>query len=309
MNTEARRTLRKARAGPQRHDEHYEGQGRSSLPFSAPPCLRVLTAALLCVVLALPALAGAADVAGVVFWDADGDGARGPGEAGVPGVRVNANHTAAVTDDDGAYRIVSAEPIITVALSFPSGTWPTDGWFRRVDAAGQGAVDFGLQRQEQELPFMFIQFTDPHGLQDMALQKIAAECADLPIKPSLLICTGDVRSGYPTVRDVPDLEQSYIRIDRMFEVAGAPLFAVPGNHDTVDFRWGGEPVTDEDTRHGLFGNRAWERYVCPSHWSFSYAGVHFIGVEYAQFVDGAWDTLSPATRRWVASGRTTTENA
>ena len=77
---------------------------------------------LMCVVLALPTLAGAAEVGGVVFWDGDGDGVRDEGEAPAAGIRLNANHTAAVTGEDGRYPIVAAEPIMRINSPDSSNT-------------------------------------------------------------------------------------------------------------------------------------------------------------------------------------------
>jgi len=43
----------------------------------------------------------------------------------------------------------------------------------------------------------------------------------------------------------------------------------------------------------------WERHVCPSHWSFSSHGVHFVGIEYAHYVDGKWHQPASKTQAWV----------
>jgi len=243
---------------------------------------------------------GARTVSGTVFWDDNANGRRDPGEPGVPGVRLNALHRAAVTGEDGRYSITAGEPIIVVSLSFPSGTWPTAGWFRRVKEGEEAALDFGLRHEEQTLPLVFFHFTDPHGFQLTALAKMLEDRASLPLAPKFYICTGDLRSGSPTVRDVADLKRSYARMARTFEACDLPLFMVPGNHDTVEFTWARRsPLTQQDTEHPLFGNRCWERFVCPSHWSFSCAGVHFVGVEYAQYVAGKWEKFSAGTRRWL----------
>lgn len=246
------------------------------------------------------AVVGATTAEGVVFWDQNGNGEQDPRETGAAGIRLNALHRATVTDENGQYSIRSDQPFVTVSVSFPSGTWPTAGWFRRMTQERQANVDFGLRRDAQELPFVFVHFTDPHDQHPITMPKVREECEGLPLEPRFYICTGDMRSGEPTVRNVPDLEESYGAIGRNFEAFGAPLFMVPGNHDTVGFAWSARPpVTEEEANHPLFGDRCWERYVCPGHWSFSYGGVHFIGVQYAEYVEGKWDDLSPETLRWI----------
>jgi len=243
---------------------------------------------------------GAVSVKGTVYWDANANGIRDPGEAGAAGIRLLANHRVATTDADGRYSLADPDGIVTVSLSFPSGTWPTAGWFRRTSREREDRLDFGLKKEEQDTPFCFVQFTDPHGSHPMTMPLVYRECQALPLKPRFYICTGDMRSGDPTVRNVPDLVRTFTRIGSNFRKFPAPLFMVPGNHDTVEYGGGGNyHVTPEEAGHPLFGSRAWERYVCPSHWSFSYDGVHFIGVEYADWVGGTWNHMAPETLRWV----------
>ena len=243
---------------------------------------------------------GATAASGTVFWDADGDGLREAGEPGAAGVRLTAGYAVAVTDAEGAYSIRTDEPFRVVSVSFVSGSWPTAGWFRRVEGERAEGVDFGLRRREQRLPFAFVQMTDPHGYHAQTLPQVLAECRGLPLAPSFCVCTGDMRSGSPTVRDLPDLERTFGSIGRTFQGFGFPLFMVPGNHDTVGFDWGQpSPLPADRTTHPLFGDGCWERYVCPSHWSFSCGGVHFVGLPYAGYVNGHWDTLPPRTERWL----------
>ncbi len=246
------------------------------------------------------AFIGARTARGIVFWDENDNGEQNGGEAGVPGIRLTALHRTALTDESGRYEIASGEPFVTVSLSFPSEAWPTAGWFRRMTKEHETGVDFGLRRDRQELPFVFVQFTDPHGHHPVTMKKVLEECEALPLRPKFYVCTGDLRSGDPTVRNVPDLERSFGAIGKNFEAFGAPLFMVPGNHDTVGYGGAGRlPVTPEDVGHPLFGSRCWERYVCPGHWSFSCGGVHLIGVEWAQHTGQKWRTLPPGTAAWV----------
>ena len=214
--------------------------------------------------------------------------------------RLTARYVTAVSDAAGAYTLSGNVPFFTVSLSFPSGSWPTAGWFRRVERGQEGGVDFGLHRQEQPLPFAFVQMTDPHGAHPLTLPQVLGECKGLPLDPKLHVCTGDMRSGSPTVRDLPDLERTFGGMARTFGGFGAPLFMVPGNHDTVEFDFRqAEPLAPERTAHPLFGNGCWECYVCPSYWSFSYGGVHFVALPYAGYVDGRWSNLLPQVERWL----------
>ncbi len=246
-----------------------------------------------------PRAAGARTAEGTVYWDEDGDGLRGADEGGVPGVRVDALDGSAVTDAEGRYRLVAEEPFICVSVGFPSGTWPTGPWFRRVEQDEQSGVDFGLRRDERGLPFAFVQITDVHG-DWPAMRAARRECEGLPLAPAFYVCTGDMRSGDPAVSRPDELVRSFSEIGHYFETFGSPVFMVAGNHDTVEYGGRGRSgFTHEELYHPLFGNRCWERYVCPARWSFSFAGVHLVGVPFARIVGGEWDHFSPGTRAWI----------
>ncbi len=244
---------------------------------------------------------GAKKATGLVYWDENGNGKHDESEAGVPGIRVTALHRIATTDDDGKYVLTSDGPFVTISVSFPSGTKPTSGWFRRMDREQEVDVDFGLQREKQEFPFVFVQFTDSHGSLGWFSTVAPGECEALSIKPRFYFNTGDLGSGDPSVRNVERLVNRFERTRADFEAFGQPLFAVPGNHDTVGY--GGRAsieISPEDVEHPLFGSRCWERFICPSYWSFTYAGIHFMGIEWASYIDGKWEMVSQATREWIA---------
>jgi len=119
---------------------------------------------------------GARSVSGTVFWDKNENGTRDADEPGLPGIRLLAGHKVSVTDAEGKYSIFHPEPFHVVSLSFPSGMWPTAGWFRRMTRANETGVDFGLRKEDQALPFLFVQFTDPHGDHPVTMPMMHAEC-------------------------------------------------------------------------------------------------------------------------------------
>jgi len=87
---------------------------------------------------------GARSVSGTVFWDKNENGTCDTDEPGLPGIRLLTGHKVSVTDTEGRYSIFHPEPFHVVSLSFPSGKWPTAGWFRRMTKANETSVDFGL---------------------------------------------------------------------------------------------------------------------------------------------------------------------
>jgi Calcineurin-like phosphoesterase len=239
---------------------------------------------------------GATRAAGTVFWDGNTNGTRDPGEEGVAGVRVKAGWAMAATDEDGRYEVTSEAPFVVVSMSFPSGMRPTGAWFHRMVKKDETGIDFGLKRVTQNLPFLVAQFTDVHR-NWASMQRVHDECAALPQPPVFYICTGDMRSGSPWISNPADLRRSFGQADRSARKFGAPLFMTPGNHDTVGY--GRRNLTPEDARHPLFANRCWERYVGPSSWSFTWGGVHFMGVPCYTWEGGRLTRSGPAVGKWI----------
>ncbi len=247
-----------------------------------------------------PVFPGATAARGTVFLDKNANGLRDGGEEGLPGVRLTARHRTAATDDAGIYEIRSEEPFFMVSVDFPAGTWPTEGWFRRMESPEEAGIDFPLRPCEEERPFVFVHLTDMH-MDFAAVDLMLEECRALPVQPRFYICTGDMRSGDPTVQDLPDLERTFGAVGAYFRAFPAPLFMVPGNHDTVGYGGAGrEALGPEDLKHPLFGNGCWERYVCPARWAFSHAGVRFVGVEYAVYSGRRWEVPPAEARAWLS---------
>ena len=75
-----------------------------------------------------------------------------------------------------------------------------------------------------------------------------------------------------------------------------PLFYTIGNHDVV-----GIHKTDWKKPTEIHGNGAYTKYLGPIRWSFDYAGVHFVGLDWAREVAGTIQTgVAPSAVRWLA---------
>lgn len=107
-----------------------------------------------------------APVRGEVFLDADGDGARGPGEPGMAGVAVHRGFEVAVTDAGGRYVLPGAAEARGasddhfVQITRPDG-FACEHWYRPVDG---GEIDFALVPGEPAPGdgFTFVQLSDAH---------------------------------------------------------------------------------------------------------------------------------------------------
>ncbi len=243
--------------------------------------------------LAAPAARGER-VSGGVFLDANANGRHDAGEEGVAGAFVTDGMTFAATNADGRYALdAQTDPLVgegkrpILTLTFPSGTWPTAGWMRRLEAAADAeSVDFGLRRQEQKLPFVFIHGTDPHvprGGKER-FPAFRAEVAEQKDTVAFAVLTGDLvnlADKYARKRALADF-RLFAEGVRDFPV---PVFNIPGNHDIVGVR----ASKKWDTADPLYGYGMYWKLVGPLRWSFNYADVHCVGIDFNRKVKGKWE--------------------
>ncbi len=251
----------------------------------------------------IESFAGARRAEGIVFWDENANARRDPGEQGVPGVRVTALHQFGISDANGRFSVASEQPFLALSMSWPSGTWPTGSWFELLRQPVQRDIAFGLRREDQKLPLVFVQFTDPHSFVLEACKIIPQECGRHGLAPKFYVATGDFIDQYARLENMPEARRLFAKIRQALDEAEAPLFMVPGNHDVFMMRGGAThgPIRPEAARHPMFGLKAWEKYICPKYWSFTCANVHVIGLEWGEVFQGNMVRYSPAMRGWMES--------
>ncbi len=238
-------------------------------------------------------------VFGRVFADTNTNGKPDPGEPGLPGVQVTDGLGIVVSDAEGKYELtVGDDPVLplratqTVSLSWPSNYWPTTAWWRRLNEFPTGGqIDFGLRPDEQKLPITILHATDPHNSMMGEFQRIwRDEVAAMGRGVNLAFITGDL--GYAGVES-GDADLSRVRdYSAKFPV---PMFHAVGNHDIVaghSADWGSTEI------HG-FG--AYIKNLGPIRWSFNYAGIHFVGLEWAgrKGVELANSIIEETSIKWL----------
>jgi hypothetical protein len=240
---------------------------------------------------ALPAQAAGVDtVSGRVYHDTNGNGLFDPGEKGIAEVRVTDGISFATTDADGAYSIKIAEdymipcrPARTVSVCWPTGKWPTGRWWYRLsEIADAKAVSFGLRNDEQKLPFVFLHTSDDHGAGQMYSEHYAHDARLMKPAAKFIFNTGDM--GYATPEGGDVMFRSIAGHAAAFPL---PMFVTPGNHDFV----GGDGKTPMNQASGGWGFQT--RYLGPVRWSFDYAGVHFIGLDYMEKTEKGYQDKIP----------------
>ncbi|HWA41376.1 MAG TPA: metallophosphoesterase, partial [Gemmatimonadales bacterium] len=219
-------------------------------------------------------------VHGVVFDDANGNGALDPGERPLPGVVVSNQLEVVTTDGAGRYQLPASTGAI-IFVSVPTDRRPVGPPWRAV--AGADALDFGLRAERQPRSFRFIHASDTHiDTGNVDRVRRFRELAD-SLAPAFTLLAGDL------IRDA--MSQQEPRARGYFELflaemrLHAPYWAVPGNHD----HFGIIPTRSHvPATHPLYDRGMYRHYLGPEYYSFNYGGVHFIGLDTVQPDDSAY---------------------
>lgn len=263
------------------------GKGPRS-PGPAPDRARRFMAALAAPVLALALGAGAlvaqpaervapVRVAGSVFVDRNGNGARDPGEPGLAGVAVSDQISVTRTDGDGRFAMAAAGYGL-VFVAQPDG-YQVRGPFWK--AATGGSVDFPLVPSVAGGAFTFIHASDTH-VSEASVARIRRLRAMVDsLKPAFVLISGDL------VRDalrVPEAEARgyYQLFEREIAAFPVPVYPVPGNHEIFGIERHKSLISE---RHPSYGKRLYRSFFGPNYYSFTVGGVHFVGLDTVDYFD------------------------
>ncbi|MGQ0702640.1 MAG: metallophosphoesterase [Gemmatimonadales bacterium] len=211
---------------------------------------------------------------GVVFADRNANGTRDTGEPGLPRVAVSDQDQVVLTGADGSFRLTRAPRSVIVFVSVPDGYRAVGKFWRRLDSTASAPLSFGLAPVPTPAEFTFIHASDTHiSPASVARTRRLRELVD-SLRPAFVLITGDL------IRDalrVPEAEASgyYQLLER--ELAGFPMpvHTVPGNHEIFGIERHLSLVSRE---HPLYGRGMYRHYRGPDYHSFTYGGVHFVGL-------------------------------
>jgi hypothetical protein len=240
----------------------------------------VLAAAALCIPASAVSQGGA--LHGVVYHDANANGKRDGSERGLAGVIVSNQRDVVVTDSLGRFEISNSATGI-VFVSVPNG-FRSSGAFWRTAAASVASVDFGLVRQVQPRSFSFVHASDSH---------IAPETVDRfrrfrrmtdSLNSAFVLMGGDL------IRDAMSQSEANARAYFDLYVAESksfhtPVWTVPGNHDHYGII---RSRSHADPANPLYNRGMYRQYFGPDYYSFTYGGVHFIGLNTISPDDSAY---------------------
>jgi hypothetical protein len=243
---------------------------------------RAIAAFVLCLAAAMTN--GQTVATGLVFDDANGNGMRDRGEAGIPEVRVSNGHEVVRTDEAGRYELPVGDDTIIFVIK-------PRGWMTRVDGLNlprfcyvhkpngspelkhpgvaptgplPGSIDFPLTKRDEPDTFRVIVFgdtqtrtsTDVNYLEHDVLEEVIG-CQEAAGRGAAFgISLGDI---------VYDFLDVFDPVNRAVAHVGVPFYNVMGNHDT-----------NQDTGDDRFSDETWERVYGPPYYSFDYGPVHFV---------------------------------
>lgn len=221
-------------------------------------------------------------ISGTVFHDANKNGKLDDGETGIRGVVVSDQVIVATSNPEGVFRMDRAGGYGIVFVSVPEGYRAIGPIWRSItEHDDQARVDFPLAKLSPAKEFTFIHASDTHisekSLPRMRMLRQLVE----KHKPAFILVTGDlVRDALRAKED--EASGYYDLYMREIEVFPVPVWSVPGNHEIFGIERHRSLVSPE---HPLYGKKMYRHYLGPNYYSFNFGGVHFIGLDTADFDD------------------------
>lgn len=230
----------------------------------------------------LPMAAQQTPVRGVVFADANANGTRDRGERGVSGVMVSNQDDIVTTDSAGAYSIAPGTTGV-VFVSVPDG-YHAVGSFWRSTATPSASMDFALRTAPRVTDFTFVHASDTHIAPNVVERTRRLRTLVDSLHPAFALIAGDL------VRDAMSQTDSLSRSYYELFIAEAakfttPMWTVPGNHENFGII---RSRANIPKTHPLWGRGMYHHYLGPDYYSFTWGGVHFVGLNSVSIDDSAY---------------------
>ena len=245
--------------------------------------IHVLSCVFLTTLSILPGASPAQSVgmSGIAFVDVNGNGVRDRGERGLAGVAMSNQDAVVATDASGQYQLPRGANGV-VFVSVPDGYRTAGPFWRRVGDT-TSAVDFPLVPIARSPAFTFIHASDTHIAQAVLARTQRFRALADSINPAFVIITGDL------VRDalrVGEAEATgyYELFGREAGLFRNPVWTVPGNHENFGIE---RSKSNVSATHPLYGRKMYFHYRGPDYYSFTFGGVHFVGLNSVD-IDDQW---------------------
>jgi hypothetical protein len=242
--------------------------------------VRFLTIALLAAATWLARAQAPTPVSGVVFEDSNGNGQRDAGERGLTGIVVSNQHDVVKSGADVAYSL-SGPGYGVVFVSVPDGYGTVGPFWQAVSTPSRASLDFALTARQRSESFTFIHASDTHVSQKSVDRLRQLRAIAEARRPDFILVSGDLvrdalRVGEDEARGYYDL---YVDEVRRFAM---PMWSVPGNHENFGIE---RHLSLVSAKHPLYGKGMYRQRLGPNYYSFTYGGVHFIGLDTVDIAD------------------------
>ncbi len=215
---------------------------------------------------------------GTVFLDRNANGTRDQGEPGLPGAVVSNQVHAVRTDASGKYQLAGGQGFGLVFVSVPDGYRAIGSFWKRVDHA---AVDFPLAVAPERPEFTFIHASDTH-LDSASLPRMRRLQALVDsIRPDFVLITGDLVRDALRVSDTIAMARYELYVREQARIS-RPVWTAPGNHEIFGIERQASRVSQD---HPLYARAMYRHFLGPDYYSFTYGGVHFIGLNSEDYDD------------------------
>jgi Icc protein len=146
-----------------------------------------------------------------------------------------------------------------------------------------GSFSFPLTPAPPPADFVFIHASDTHISPASLVRTQRLRAIVDSVKPAFVIITGDLvkdalRVGEAEATGYYDLFQS--ERDKF----SAPVWLVPGNHENFGIE---RALSLVSPRNPLYGRGMYHHYFGPDYYSFTFGGVHFVGLNSVD-IDDQW---------------------
>lgn len=221
-----------------------------------------------------------AQTSGSVFLDANGNGRRDANERGVPNVVVSNQDAVVTTDANGAYTLSAPRGTNVVFVSVPDGYRSVGAFWR---AAGD-AAPFALAPVAKVRAFTFVHASDTHiAPASLARTQRLRTIVD-SVRPAFALITGDLVKDALRVGET-EATSYYDLFTSELQKFATPVRLVPGNHENFGIERDKSHVL---ASHPLYGRGMYHKYFGPDYYSFTYGGVHFVGLNTVDIDDQSY---------------------
>ena len=179
--------------------------------------------------------------------------------------------------------IGSLVPDLASCLSaFPMIIAPSARSGRRFGPASSSApLDFALAARPAPTTFTFIHASDAHVSPQSLVRLQQVRAIAEARRPDFVLVTGDLvrdalRVGEDEARGYYDL---YLDETRRFPM---PVWSVPGNHENFGIE---RHLSLVSATHPLYGKGMYRQRLGPNYYSFTFGGVHFVGLDSVDIAD------------------------